>query len=156
MTPIEITIMGDPVPKGRARVTTRGTYTPAKTRQYEKIVADAAIEAMAGDPPTEGLVQVYVSAVFGIPASWPAWKRELVMTGQMSHGSRPDLDNIIKIVTDGMNGIVYKDDCQIHYLSGFKSFGPEPQVKITVEPTDVFNSAIKTRAESNANTPDNP
>ena len=55
---------GTPIPKGRARYARRGnfisTYTPEKTRTYETLIKDAAIEAMGSSEPLETPVSLYL------------------------------------------------------------------------------------------------
>lgn len=45
---------------------------------------------------------------------------------------KPDLDNVVKLVTDAMNGLVYRDDCQICSLTAEKVYGKVDQISITV------------------------
>jgi Holliday junction resolvase RusA-like endonuclease len=45
---------------------------------------------------------------------------------------RPDLDNIVKAITDGMNGVVYEDDSQIVSLHATKVYGTDAMVEVMV------------------------
>lgn len=38
--------------------------------------------------------------------------------------SKPDLDNCIKLVCDALNGIVWKDDCQVVGIAASKAWAP--------------------------------
>ena len=103
---IEFIVPGKPVPMARPRVTMHGTYTPSVCREYKKVVAMVAKNAMRtadlllfDNTPLECRVRF----VFPLPKS----RKNPWAT------SRPDLDNLYKSVTDAMNGIVYKDDAQI-------------------------------------------
>lgn len=121
---INFTIDGAPQPKQRPRVTKFGTYTPAKTIDYERLVALGykAAGGMLFDCP----VHVTVKAYFKIPKS----RKELI-EGDW-HIQRPDLDNLIKIVKDGLNGVAYKDDSQVVYLDGLKKWSLKERVEVTV------------------------
>ena len=46
---------------------------------------------------------------------------------------RPDLDNIVKAVTDGMNGVVYQDDVQVAQCRAFKVLvGPDDNERVHI------------------------
>ena len=52
------------------------------------------------------------------------------------HTSRPDLDNLVKSVSDGLNGVAFRDDSQITELRAIKQYhsGDEgPQTIIRIE-----------------------
>lgn len=136
---IDIHVPGEPVAKGRARVTMRGTYTPKRTRDWEKRAALAAKAAMQGRPPLTGPVSLSVTAAFSIPVSWPKWKRDLACWGRLRHTIKPDSDNLAKIVQDALNGIVWADDAQVVDLVIRKDYeapwaGVSPGVSIRVAP----------------------
>lgn len=129
---IAFTIPGNPVPKGRPRFTRQGrTYTPAKTKTYEEQVA--ALARAACPEPLKTPVAVLVTAVFPVPLTYPKKRREACLNGLERHTKRPDLDNIVKAVTDGMNGVVYGDDSQIVRLVANKVYGTDAMVEVTVQ-----------------------
>lgn len=49
--------------------------------------------------------------------------------------SKPDLDNCIKLVCDALNGIVWKDDCQVVDIAASKAWAPAtgPYTDIRIE-----------------------
>jgi len=131
---IMLRIPGDPVPKGRPRFTRQGrAYTPAKTKTYEEEVAVLAKAAMNCLEPLTTPVAVYVYATFPIPQSYSKKRREACLGGSERHVKRPDLDNIVKAITDGMNGVVYQDDSQIVSLHATKVYGTDGMVEIMVQ-----------------------
>lgn len=128
-------VPGLPVGKGRARIgrTKSGfavAYTPAKTRTYEGIVATLALQAMGGRRPWPGPLELRLVATFPIPASWPRWKRDKALLWIMPHTGRPDADNVLKAVCDGLNGVAFGDDAQICCLSVSKGYGDRPGVEV--------------------------
>lgn len=135
MSIVTFTVPGQPVAKGRARVSTYGgvvrSYTPEKTRRYENQVASYAAEAMRGKPPMGGPVEVVVAAFMMVPKSWSFKKRLAAIAGQIKPTTKPDLDNIVKAL-DGMNGIVVVDDSQIVKLTATKLYSDIPQLHVTV------------------------
>lgn len=127
-------VPGDPVPKGRPRFTRQGrTYTPAKTKSYEEQVATLARKAMNGAEPLDTPVSVRVIALFAIPASYSKTRRQACLDGTERHIKRPDLDNVVKAITDGMNGVVYKDDSQIVMLNASKAYGTDSLVMVHIQ-----------------------
>jgi len=109
-----LTVSENPIPKARARVTKRGTYTPKRTRDYEKLVRDLAA------------------------LTW----RRLPLTGQIAitfrfyraNARRADWDNLGKEISDSLQGVVYIDDNQICDAVISKRIDREnPRVEITVE-----------------------
>lgn len=126
-------VYGEPVAKGRPRFTRQGrAYTPKKTHDYESEVAAMAKAAMGSSEPLETPVAVYVYVTFPIPQSYSKKRTEACLNGFERHTKRPDLDNCVKAVTDGMNGIVYKDDSQITSLHATKVYGTTAIVEVMV------------------------
>lgn len=133
-----------PTPKARARVTTRRVkgkvvahaYTPKKTMDYELLVRTAALRAMLGRPVLTGPVFARINCVMPIPASWPKAKRQRALSGQLWPTSKPDLDNLKKAVFDAMNGVVYVDDSQVVGDAGWKRYGEQPRVEVTIRGFD--------------------
>lgn len=101
---------------------------------------------MRGMPPWRGPVLMTVRAVFPIPPSWAAWKREAAADGLIWHTAKPDLDNIIKLVKDALPGIAYDDDAQVVGYPGepIKLYGSDPGITVTLR----FLPAIESAADA--------
>jgi Holliday junction resolvase RusA-like endonuclease len=138
--PVTITLQGHPQGKGRARAFIRGGhvghYTPQKTRSYESLIFGAAIDAMGSRPPFEEAVELELCAVYAIPASWSEKKRQRAMVGEIKPTKKPDLDNVLKVWNDALNGVVYRDDAQVIIAFVEKRYGPAPLVVMTVKLID--------------------
>ncbi len=146
---IRFTIPGDPVGKSRARSTKAGHhYTPYKTRAYEKRVARAAQAAMlaAGLQPLTGPVQLIIVCRFAVPKSWPEWKRTAALEHRIRPTGKPDIDNVCKSVTDGLNGIAWLDDAQVVQIVCEKSYSATPEVTVIVDSIQAASANAK-RAE---------
>ncbi|AQW28656.1 RusA family crossover junction endodeoxyribonuclease [Ralstonia syzygii subsp. celebesensis] len=132
---ITFTIPGEPVAKGRARSFVRNGhvahYTPEKTARYENLVKLAAQQAMGDMAPAEGAVALIVRAFMGIPTSWSQKKQRAAALGEITPTKRPDLDNIVKAVKDGANGVTWKDDSQVVDVRASKRYGT-PRVEVEV------------------------
>jgi Holliday junction resolvase RusA-like endonuclease len=133
--PIIITIGGDPVAKGRPRMTRRGfAYTPAATRKYEAHGRLAAQLAMGGRAPISVPVRAEISIDLPVPASWSGKKRDAALRGDVRPTSRPDADNYVKAALDAVNEIVVTDDSLVVELVAAKRYAATPQLQITIMP----------------------
>ena len=136
MTGVSFAVPGDPQGKGRPRATTRGghasLYPPAKTLAYEGLIAHAAQQAMAGAAPMECACQVQLSITCSVPASWSKKKQAAALLGGVLPTKKPDTDNVVKAVFDGMNGVVWRDDVQAVDLFVRKRYGLTPGVFVRV------------------------
>jgi Holliday junction resolvase RusA-like endonuclease len=132
---VTITIGGEPVAKGRPRMTRRGiTYTPAATRKYEAHGRLAAQFAMNGRPPINVPVRAEIVIDLVPPASWSGRRRDAALRGDVRPTVRPDCDNYCKSAMDTINGIVVSDDSMIVDLVVTKKYASIPQLTITVTP----------------------
>lgn len=133
---IAFTVPGEPQGKGRPRVGRVGQharmFTPAKTVAYEGLVAYAAQRAMDGRSLLLGACSIDLDIVFGVPASWSAKKRGQAIAGELMPTKKPDADNVLKAVCDGINGVVWGDDVQAVNVSIRKRYGEVPRVDVKV------------------------
>jgi len=107
-------VEGNPVGKGRARSTRSGLhYTPEKTRNYEDTVGYIALQSMHGKQPTKKACRIEVTVYCAVPASTSNVKRDYMIAGFIRPTKKPDTDNVLKIIKDACNRIVYADDKQI-------------------------------------------
>ena len=125
-----------PVAKGRPKFRRIGNfvsaYTPKKTIDAEKEIAEVAKKAMNGHPPLETALTVCIYFRMPIPASYSKKKRQDCIDGIERHTKKIDLDNATKLVLDSLNGIVYKDDSQIVSLHMTKVYAATPAIEVLV------------------------
>lgn len=132
MNEIAFTVPGVPVGKGRPRVTTHGTYTPQKTKDYEEKVrlcwkTQSRVEFAAGIP-----LMAEITAYFPIPKR-VSQKRRSSMEGTY-YLSRPDADNIAKAILDALNGLAYPDDSAVQLGSVKKIYtNGAPRVDVHIQ-----------------------
>lgn len=107
-------------------------YTPEKTVSYENLVKVVAAQAMAGRQIIEGSVEVVLVVQVQAPESWSKKKRAAALSGELAPTSKPDLDNIIKGIFDAMNGVVFKDDKQVSFVTAQKMYSQTPCVAVGV------------------------
>lgn len=124
---VQFTIPGKLRGKGRARAGIRKgksgqqfvqVYADKNTVNAEAMVRQIGADAMAGRPPFEGPLILSVALFLNTTASWSKRKRRetIYVTG------KPDLDNIVKLIGDALNKIVWADDQQICGLNIFRSY----------------------------------
>lgn len=135
---ITFTVPGQPVGKGRPRIGRVGQharmFTPAKTANYEGLVAHAAGVVMNGRPLLDGPVQVQMTIHCQVPASWSKKKQQQALSGEVFPTTKPDIDNIEKAVYDAINGVVWKDDVQVVDVVKRKRYSASPGVIVTIVP----------------------
>jgi len=130
---ILIELAGPPVGKGRPRFVrkTGRTYTPSRTRDYEDRLRLAAVLAMRGRKPLAGALELGMMAYLPIPQSWSRGQREAAARGTLLPTSKPDGDNILKLI-DSLNGVVWADDAQVTDTVVRKRYATDPMLRIVV------------------------
>ena len=138
LKPVSFVVPGEAVGKGRPRVSTIGgharMFTPQKTANYETLIAMAAQQAMAGRELIGGPVLVEMKILVSVAASWSKKKTAEALAGDVMPTKKPDADNVLKAICDGINGIVFKDDVQVVNVSLSKRFSATPGVTVRVVP----------------------
>ena len=132
-----VQIPGRPIAKGRPRFTqsARGVhvFTPARTADWEAVV-QAEMRKVCPHP-LEGPLELSVSFNFHYPRNWPKAKREAAEEGELFwYEGKPDLDNLVKLVKDAGNGIIWRDDAQVVKLEADKCYSVENETVINVFP----------------------
>ena len=131
---VRFVVPGRPVPKARPRFGASGhVFTPATTLAAERAVASAAWrswpkEAAFSDRPCE------IEAVFtyAVPASWPKHRRLAALSGSVPMVAGADIDNLLKVVLDGLNGGPITDDSRVVAVAGRKAYGAEDETRVVV------------------------
>ncbi len=124
---VSFTVVGDPVPKARARTVRKGgrtwSFTPKKVTMWEKVVKEEASKYFP--EPFNGPVALALAFYMKRPKSRK--KDNYVMT-------TPDLDNLEKAFLDGLNGIAYGDDKQVVVKNAVKRYviTGVPRVEVVV------------------------
>lgn len=135
MKQVIFTIKGEPRGKGRPRFTKTGrVYTPSETTQYEHLVALSYRNSARGYKFTSP-VRVTIKA-YQKPPKKSKKVVEDMLNGRILPTKKPDLDNIAKIVLDGLNKIAWDDDTQVIEMMVIKRYAEEPLVAVIVEEID--------------------
>ena len=131
---IEFEVPGKPQGKARPRFSRDGrVYTPSATRAYEKRVRDAyRAQTKNARFPSGTPIKATVAAYFQIPAS-TSKKKRATLNGT-PYTKKCDIDNLLKLLFDSVNGAAYDDDaaiCEVH-AAKFYTAG-EPYVLVRLE-----------------------
>ena len=111
-------VEGEPVSKSRARFTKRGSkmyaYTPQKTLDGESAVKAAYLKAT-------NKIGTDNEAAFAVRATFHNGTRQ-----------RRDVDNMVKLILDGLNGVAWPDDNQVTEIAARKSYGKKADARTEV------------------------
>lgn len=136
---VDFFVPGQPQGKGRAKVTTRGryahAYTPAKTVAYEDLIKTFFYNNDCQH--LNGMLKLTVKAFYKIPQSFSRKKRNDALNGNLAPLTKPDVDNILKVVCDALNGIAYEDDKQIVYQEIYKYYDEVPRLQIEIKEVEI-------------------
>ena len=133
---LQVAIPGSPIGQGRPKFSTINghakAYDPEKSRNYKAYVKLLATQAMKeqGFEMIEGPCSLDILAFFEVPKSKSKKFKERALEGLERPTKKPDLSNIVKGIEDALNGLVYKDDSSIVYLSVGKYYSDVPRVEV--------------------------
>ena len=125
------TVPGIPEPMRRARVGRGHHYTDAKTVAYKNKIAlyarQAGVELLEGPVRSE------------LACYWRSRKPDLKFALRATEwmDKRPDIDNILKVYLDALQGIAFKDDGQVAKVETRKlraRQGNPPEVVVHINP----------------------
>lgn len=145
----------EPIPKARPRFNRKTgiTYTPQKTTNTEKVIGEAALKAMEeqgfhkanGDMP----VCLYVTFYHTIPKGKRKWWNMAATYGLIPCVTRQrgDVDNKVKLVMDGLNGIAFDDDSQVCEIHAYSRYSAHPHTDIKVVAHYVNVGELKAEVE---------
>ena len=137
MTQVKFNVLGDPKGKGRPVFSRRGKYvsvrTPEDTVSYENLVK-IEYRAQTDDFkfPDTSFLGMEINAYYSIPKSTSKKKALKMLAGEIRPTKKPDIDNVVKIIADGLNQIAYHDDTQITDIIVRKRYSDNPRVEVTI------------------------
>ena len=131
-----VVVEGEPIGKGRPRVSSRsGTvYTPRKTVAYEDALRFAAklSKDRLGTAPAIAIIRAFSEP----PTSWSQKKKKVAVGGRVQKITKPDIDNVVKSALDGIPPYNIEKSDDNHYritlaLAGFRQEDLEIQLEGT-------------------------
>ncbi|GED82774.1 RusA family crossover junction endodeoxyribonuclease [Latilactobacillus curvatus] len=134
---MKLVIMGEPVAAGRPRFSSRGgfakAYDPKKSRDYKKMIKKQAMQQLPSDyEPFACPIEVDIKVYRSIQKSVSKKEYARRFSNEVRPTVKPDADNYIKIILDGLNGLVWLDDNQITDVAAHKYYSDKPRVEVEV------------------------
>ena len=80
-----------------------------------------------------GPIRLRIMARYSIPKRANKQDRLQMIMGFIRPQVKPDIDNVVKIIMDGLNGAAYTDDKQVVDVTALKAYGDMPRVEVEVE-----------------------
>ena len=110
-------------PKERPYVARWGTHTPEKTRRFEENLALLAAAQMRVQKArlATGPLSVLINIYFERPK-----------TPTHDYPSKCDLDNCIKSILDGLQGVAFKNDSQVIKIEAHKSWCVDDRIQVSI------------------------
>ncbi|MGM0807551.1 MAG: RusA family crossover junction endodeoxyribonuclease [Bacillota bacterium] len=132
---IQFTIYGEPIAQGRPRASSFGgkvrLYDPKKSKDYKHYIKLSASEH-APESLLETALSLEVKIYRPIPKSFSKKNTELAENGVLRPVTKPDADNYLKGIKDGLNKVIWKDDSQIVDVHVSKYYSNKPRIEVKV------------------------
>lgn len=140
---MRIEIPGDPVPQHRLRHFIRGGHSASFDPSIHDKTRMRKIIQTQVDTDVKQFTRPIVSFLFYFPIlqSWSKKKKKLAESERMVKFTRPDADNLVKIVLDCLTGFVWQDDGCVNISGALKLYSPNPRIVVSIEemPSDLVD-----------------
>lgn len=131
---VSFEVLGNPVPKARARTVRKGgrtwSFTPKKVSEWEDKVKAVAREHF--ERPLDG--PVALTLTFHM-------KRPKTRRNDTYVPTTPDLDNLEKAILDGLNEVAYEDDRLVAVKSSQKLYAQDERPRVSIVVTSLDRQA---------------
>lgn len=129
-------IPGNIQPQERPRFSTFSGHVravdPIKSRDFKHFVKMVAAEhAPAALIETE--IHLFVDIYRPIPKSFSKKKRAEAILGLLRPTKKPDLDNLVKGIKDGLSKVIWQDDAQIVEMTVRKFYSENPRAVVKLD-----------------------
>ena len=109
------------------------SYTPEKDLLYENFIKNQYLNSSGDTFFERGTpVTLHIVARFLPPQSKSKKVKQQMLDGQILPLKKPDMDNIVKVVADALNGVAYHDDTQIVCVMAKKVYSAVEGLNIIV------------------------
>lgn len=90
----------------------------------------------------EKFLHPHISFRFYMPiaVSLPKKKKLELQTGMVSHENKPDVDNMVKLYLDCLDGICFDGDQKVSLGSCIKFYSPSPMTHILISERPLFDA----------------
>ncbi|WP_427112982.1 RusA family crossover junction endodeoxyribonuclease [Megasphaera sueciensis] len=147
---MRITVYGEPFAQERPRFSVFGghvhAYDPKKSKDYKNTICAETVQLMYMakqkgytlplDCPLQFALYIYRS----IPKSFSKAKQRAAREHRLYPSTKPDTDNYIKVVLDGMgfqkSKILFTDDSRIVSIRAVKLYDDQPRIEAWLKPVE--------------------
>lgn len=137
---ISFTVIGNAVGQGRPKFTTingmHKAYEPAKSRNEKALyryVAQTAMQEAGIQPfPSSMPISVSIKSYREIPKSKPKWFKEAAIRGLIVPVTKPDCDNVCKLILDAVTETCFMDDKCVYKLDYESFYADAPRAEVTI------------------------
>lgn len=142
---IKFMIPGQPRQQSRPRsriVTPKGkkpfisVYDDKPDKINKAFIASCARQFKPSEP-LDGDLEVEIVFYRELLKSFSNKKKEQALAGLIRPNTKPDIDNYVKAVFDGINGIIWKDDARVVDLKTSKFYSEIPRTEVTVRTLEI-------------------
>jgi len=91
---------------------------------------------MGSSEPLKTALEAFIYVKLPVPQSYSKKRTEACLSGLERPCKKPDLDNIIKAMMDGMNKVIYDDDVQVISIQATKRYAINAGVDILIKETE--------------------
>ena len=142
MNTIKFFVPGKPQGKARARTFYNPrlgrsiSMTPDNTVLYENLIKECCMNNMSDEQKKhddQAALTLYITALYAPVKSTSKKQRERMLRDEILPTKKPDIDNIVKVVADALNGVAYRDDTQIVKIIAEKHYSDIEGLEIRLE-----------------------
>lgn len=132
---ITFEVPGKPQGKRRARFFRAGhfikSHADPQTVNYETFIREMFCLAYPGHVPQAGEVEVKIMAFCPMPKTSNK-RRAMMISGEIRPATRPEVDNIGKVILDALTGLAFKNDSQVVSLIVGKWYAERERVEVEI------------------------
>lgn len=133
---ITFTIPGDVQAQQRPKFSRFGQHVtvrdPKESKDYKAFVRLVASEFAPEELITEPIV-LNIDVYRKIPKSFSKKKHNEATEGILRPTTKPDIDNLVKGIKDGLSKVIWHDDSQVISLVANKYYSDKPRAEVTIE-----------------------
>jgi len=107
------------------------TYTPEESANFENLVRVTYL-TVCNAAPTDACVSVRVKAFFPLSKSARSWEKIGAQREILPHVKKPDQDNVLKAVLDGLNTVAFTDDSRVFDSRCTKLYSERPRTEVVI------------------------
>jgi Holliday junction resolvase RusA-like endonuclease len=143
---IQFEVLGIPKAQPRTKIARQGAFVRAyDPAAEEKLSLSAEIKRYAPVKPIDEPIVIKIEFYMPRPNNHYGSGRNagvLKANAPLWCSSKPDLDNMIKYITDTMNAVFYRDDALIFWITANKRYADMPKTRVMIQTISELSGEI--------------